>query len=160
MPVGKEPEQQDVGALVEALLGKGTYNSLQAAAALGRIGAPAVDPLVRTFADTGTNARWRVAMALARVGTPAVEALIDVVNTQEDSARHPAVWALAEIGDQRAVEPLIAALKTGRTECCRALSAAALLKLGHPDGVTAVEDEFLSGDEIFRDVVYEAQEGT
>jgi HEAT repeat protein len=160
MPVGEEPEQKDIKILVETLLGKGTYSSQEAAAALGRIGAPAVDPLVRTLTGNGTAARWRVAMALARVGTPAVEALIDVVNAQEDSARHPAVWALAEIGDQRAVEPLIRALKTGRTDCCRALSAAALLKLGHPDGVAAVEDEFLSKDEFFRDFVFEALEGT
>jgi HEAT repeat protein len=152
--------RKEIVALTEILLKGDTYSSLQAAGALGKIGAPAVDPLVKSLTDSGTAARWAVAMALARVGPSAVEALINVVKAEHDEAMNPAVWALAEIGDHRAVEPLIAAMRAGRTECCRALTAAALLKIGHPDGVAAVEKDLLSADEAFRGLVFEALEGT
>jgi HEAT repeat protein len=158
--VVEQKERKEIGTLVEILLNGSTYGRLQAAEALGKAGAPAVDPLVEALTDPGTCARWNVAMALAKVGSPAVEALIETVKTEDDSVRNPAVWALAEIGDPRAVEAMIAAMKSGRSECCRALSAAALLKLGHPDGVAAVEEELKSADENFRGVVYEALEGS
>jgi HEAT repeat protein len=161
MPVVQDQtERREIGALMETLLNGDTYGSLQAAGDLGRIGAPAVDPLVQHLTDSGASARWHIAVALARVGPPAVEALIDVVKTEEEPIQNPAIWALAEIGDHRAVEPLIAAMKTGKSECCRALTAAALLKLGHPAGVAAVNEELLSEDENFRGLVFEALEGT
>lgn len=161
MPVAVEQqEQREIAALVETLLNGNTYGRLQAAEALGEIGEPSVRPLVRALIARNTHARWNIAMALARVGTPAVEPLITVVNTQDDAVRSPAVWALAEIGDTRAVEAMIAAMKNGRSECCRALSAAALLKLGHPAGVAAVEKELLSAHQTFQELVFEALEGT
>jgi HEAT repeat protein len=79
---------------------------------------------------------------------------------ENDHVRNPAVWALAEIGDPRAVGPLVAVMRTGKSECCRALTAAALLKIGNPDGVAAVEEALLSEDESFRGFVFEALEGT
>jgi HEAT repeat protein len=157
MPVAEE--QKDVRDLIQTLLKGGTYGSMQAAEALGRIGAPAVGPLVQTLTDPGTCARWSVAIALARVGVPAVEALIEVVNTRDDLIRNPTVWALAEIGDPRAVEPLLGVMKNGGTDCCRGLAAAALMKLGHPAGVAAVEEALLSANETFQSVVFEAVEG-
>jgi HEAT repeat protein len=161
MPVVEvRTEQRDIVALMENLLYGDTYGSLQAAGALGKIGAPAVAPLVQTLTHSGATARWNVAMALASVGTPAVDALIEVVNTQEDPVRNPAIWALGRIGDPRAVEPLIAAVKTGKTESCRGLAAAALLKLGYPAGVAAVEEELRLADGTVRGIVLEAVEGT
>jgi HEAT repeat protein len=159
MPViGERTERRGIVALMEALLNGDTYGSLQAAGALGRIGAPAVGPLVQALTDTAMTARWRVAIALASVGAPAAEALIEVVETQKDSVRNPAIWALGRIGDPRAVEPLIAAMKTGRNESCRGLAAAALLKLGYPAGVAAVEDELRLADETVRGFALEAVE--
>lgn len=156
----EQKEPAEVMALVQSLLKEGPYGSLQVAETLERIGTPVVGPLLQILTDPGTTARWSVAMALARVGSPAVEPLIEVVNTRDDAVRNPAIWALAEIGDPRAVDPLITAMKSGRTECCRALTAAALLKLGHPDGVAAVEKELRSKDKTFKGFVYEALEGT
>jgi HEAT repeat protein len=146
----------ELAGLVNTLLHGDTYGSLQAAGRLGRSGAPAVDPLVQVLTHSETIPRWSVAMALARVGTPAVEALVGIVNMEDDHVRNPAIWALAEIGDHRAVEPLIVAMREGKTECCRALTAAALLKLGYPAGVAAVEEDLLSADENFRNFVFEA----
>lgn len=150
----------EVTALIKTLMHGDTYSSLQAVGELEKIGAPAVGPLVQVLTHSQTIPRWGVAMALARVGAPAVEALINATNTENDHIRNPAVWALAEIGDHRAVEPLIAVMKAGESECCRALTAAALLKIGHPAGVAAVEEDLKSADESFRGFVLEALEGT
>ncbi|MDN7024883.1 HEAT repeat domain-containing protein [Methanoculleus sp. FWC-SCC1] len=162
-PTQTEEEQkvrQDVAALLDTLLHGDTYSRLQAAGALGRIGEPAVDPLVQTLTDKETKARWNVAMALARVGEPAVGSLITITTTADDQVRNAAVWALAEIGDARAVEPLTAILRGEHSECCRALTAAALLKIGDPAGVAAVGEELAAGGGAFEGLVMEAYEGT
>ncbi|MCC7565214.1 MAG: HEAT repeat domain-containing protein [Methanomicrobiaceae archaeon] len=157
MPVVEEKQARpEMAGLMEALLNGDTYSSLQAAGELAKIGAPAVDPLVQVLSDSGTHSRWSVAMALARVGSPAVEALIEAMKTEHDPVRNPAVWALAEIGDSRAVEPLIAVMRSGGSECCRALTAAALLKIGHPAGVAAVREDLRTADDVFREMVSEA----
>lgn len=148
--VEEQTERQEIAVLMDALQNGDTYGSLQAAGELGRIGAPAVGPLVQALTDTGTTTRWRIAIALAGVGTPATGALIDVVKRERDGVRNPAIWALGRIGDPRAVEPLIAVMKTGRTESSRGLAAAALLKLGHPAGVAAAEEELRWADETIR----------
>ncbi|HDR74026.1 MAG TPA: HEAT repeat domain-containing protein [Methanoculleus sp.] len=152
-------ERNDIADLMATLQNGNSYTRLQAARALGEIGAPAVGPLVQALTDRGTCFRWTIAIALARVGLPAVESLIDVVTTRDDPVRNPAVWALAEIGDTRAVEPLLEVMVNGATDCSRGLAAAALLKLGHSAGVAAVEKELLSANETFKGVVFEAVEG-
>jgi HEAT repeat protein len=153
--VEKKTENPEIAALMVTLEKGNTYGSLQAATALGRIGAPAVGPLVQALTDDATTARWRIAIALACVGTAATEALIGVVNAGKDPAVNPAIWALGRIGDPRAVEPLVAAMKCGRTESCRGLAAAALMKLGHPAGVAAVEEALPQADETVRAFVFE-----
>lgn len=146
--------------LMYALLNGDTYTSLQAISALGALGAPAVGPLVRALLAVDSNARWTVAMALARTGREAVEPLIEVVLGSDDAIKNPAIWALAEIGDQRAVDPLVGTLRTSQSECCRALTAAALLKLGDPAGIAEVERAFERFGRQFEDHTMEAFEGT
>jgi HEAT repeat protein len=153
--VEEQTERQEIAVLMDTLQNGDTYGSLQAAEKLGRIGALAVGPLVQVLTDNGTTAPWRIAIALARVGTPATEALIEVVNTGKDQAVNPAIWALGMTGDPRAVEPLVAAMKAGRTESSRGLAAAALMRLGHPAGVAAVEEELKGADETVRAFVLE-----
>ena len=149
-----------VRELIQVMLNADTYTSLQAISALGALGAPAVGPLVRALLAVDSNARWTVAMALARTGREAVEPLIEVVLGSDDAIKNPAIWALAEIGDQRAVDPLVGTLRTSRSECCRALTAAALLKLGDPAGIAEVEKTFEQSGEGFRGLAMEAFEGT
>ena len=78
----------------------------------------------------------------------------------DDEIKNPAIWALAEIGDPRAVDPLVGALRTSQAEWCRALTAAALLKLGDPAGSAEVEKEFEQAGEAFTGLAMEAFEGT
>lgn len=156
----REENTAEIQELVHTMLAADTYTSLQAISALGTIGAPAVRPLVEALLAAGNDARWTVAMALARTGVPAVEPLIGVVLVADDEIKNPAIWALAEIGDPRAVNPLVGTLRTSRSECCRALTAAALLKLGDPAGIVEVEKEFEQSGGEFRGLAMEAFEGT
>ena len=149
-----------VRELIQVMLNADTYTSLKAIADLGEIGAPAVGPLVQTLLSTESNARWTVAMALARLGAEAVEQLVGVVLVTDDEIKNPAIWALAEIGDPRAVSPLVETLQTSKSECCRALTAAALLKLGDPAGIAEVERAFERFGRQFEDHTMEAFEGT
>jgi len=156
----QEETTAEVRELVHVMLNADTYTSLQAISTLGAIGAPAVGPLVETLLAAGSDARWTVAMALARTGEPAVEPLIGVVLVADDELKNPAIWALAEIGDPRAVNPLVGTLKSGQSECCRALTAAALLKLGDPAGIAEVWKVFDREGEPFRGLAMEVLEGT
>ncbi|MDK2889918.1 MAG: hypothetical protein PWR21_550 [Methanoculleus sp.] len=156
----REEDNTEIRALMHAMLNGDTYTSLQAIGALGAMGTPAVGPLVRTLLAVDSDARWSVAMALARAGAEAVEPLVGVVLVADDEIKNPAIWALAEIGDPRAVDPLVGTLRASRSECCRALTAAALLKLGDPAGIAEVEKAFEQSGEGFRGLAMEAFEGT
>ncbi|WP_292364858.1 MULTISPECIES: HEAT repeat domain-containing protein [unclassified Methanoculleus] len=156
----REEDNTEIRALMHAMLNGDTYTSLQAIGALGAMGAPTVGPLVQALLNVDSNARWTVAMALARAGTDAVEPLVGVVLVADDEIKNPAIWALAEIGDPRAVDPLVGTLRASRSECCRALTAAALLKLGDPAGIAEVEKAFEQSGEGFRGLAMEAFEGT
>jgi len=115
---------------------------------------------VQALLAADSDARWTVAMALARTGAEAVEPLIGLLLVVDDELKNPAVWALAEIGDPRAVDPLVGVLRTSQSECCRALTAAALLKLGDPAGIAEVEKAFEQLGEAFTGLAMEAYEGT
>ena len=156
----KEGDNTEVRELMHVMLNADTYTSLQAIGALGAIGAPAVGPLVQALLAADSDARWTVAMALARIGAEAVEPLTGVVLVADDEIKNPAIWALAEIGDPRAVNPLIGTLRTSQSECCRALTAAALLKLADPAGIAEVERVFEQSGEAFTGLAMEAFEGT
>jgi len=151
----------EVRELMHTMLTGDTYTGLQAIKALGAIGVPAIGPLMEALTAADSNARWIVAMALARVGSDATEPLIEIVRTADDTVTDPAVWALAEIGDSRAVGPLVAVLQDDhRSGCCRALTAAALLKLGDSVGIARVQEAFDLSGEGFAGIAMEAYEGT
>lgn len=167
MPCGEERAgKEDIPLLIEALQYGDTRGSMAAAAALGRIGAPAVRPLVQALTGTAAAARWRVALALTRVGWPAARPLIEVLNTEAEeeeedgAALNPAIWALGRVGDARAVKPLVAVMKNGGTESCRGLAAAALLRLGYPGGVAAVKSVLCLEETVLGAFVLEEVEGT
>lgn len=149
-----------VSELLDVLVGNDTYRSLQAMNSLREIGMPAVAPLMELLMTGTGNVRWRAAMALARVGPYSVEPLIDAARKREESIKNPAVWALSEIGSQDAVAPLINVLETEDSECCRIITAAALLKINHPDGVQAVQREIERSGEEFEGRVTEALVGS
>jgi len=161
MADGEEKQTQDeVSMHVKSLMQRDIYHSLMEATELGKIGAPAVGPLMDELASENTTARWRAMMGLARVGRPAVPALMDALKRDDEQLRTAAVWALAEIGDETCVDSLIETLNSSSSESCQALTAAALLKIHTPAGVAAVERKMQAADKEFQDTVSVALYGT
>ena len=78
-----------------------------------RIGAADLDGLIAALKEEDWKTRQEACFALGRFGAPAVEPLIGVLQDAEagEYARGHAMLALAEIGDARAVAPLQAALE-------------------------------------------------
>jgi len=75
------------------------------ASALGKIGEPAVGPLIHALKDVDTS------KALIKVGIPAVDSLIQLLRDSNETVRCRVSYSLGEIKDIRAVEPLIQSLK-------------------------------------------------
>jgi HEAT repeat protein len=160
MPEDAQEKTGNVMQLVKNLQEESLYGSLQAIDALGKIGEPAIAPLIKLLTSGNQNIRWKSAMALARVGSLSVEPLIEVTSIKDEAIRNPAIWALSEIGSKKAVKPLISIMQQEPSECCRVLTAAALLKLGDPDGINAVYQEFERSGEEFGGLVSEAFRGS
>ncbi len=150
----------DVAQLVQRVQDGAIYGGFAAMHSLGAVGEPAIGPLMDLLTGADHNVRWRSAMALARVGTPSVDPLIDAAAAGNETIKNPAIWALAEIGDTRAVGPLIAFMREEPSDCCRAMTAAALIKLGAFTGVAAAYEECERSGEEFRGLVREAYWGT
>jgi len=156
----KQISGKSMGQLVNAVQEKGLNEGFGAMEELREIGMPAVAPLVELLISGNQNIRWRSAMALARVGEYSVEPLIEAAGTRDVSIKNPAIWALAEIKSPNAVQPLINIMQEEESECCRILTAAALLKIDDPEGIAAVNREFERSGEEFRGRVDEAFSGS
>jgi HEAT repeat protein len=72
--------------------------------ALGKIGSPALIPLLNALKDVDAVG------ALKKIGSPAIEPLIQLLNNENDVLRRRAVQTLGLIKDVRAIEPLIQSL--------------------------------------------------
>lgn len=85
-----------------------------AAQALGEIGKPAVEPLIKALKDGNSSIRTRVsaAYALGMINdTRVVESLIQALKDRNSNVRYWAAEALGELKDCQAIEPLTLALK-------------------------------------------------
>ena len=103
-----EAAAEAVPMLIQALHDEYEPVRLNAAYALGAIGAPAVPKLIETLNDKNAPTRRIAAYALAAVGAPAVPAVSEALGHTEDTTRIEAAYALAQMGS--AAEPAIPAL--------------------------------------------------
>lgn len=87
---------------------------LNAAYALGAMGAPAVPELIAALNDENGPTRRMAAYGLAAVGEAAVPALSEALQHTEENVRVEATYALAQIG--AAAEPAIPALMERRKD--------------------------------------------
>lgn len=130
--------KRDVQGLIKSLSYQKRDNVRQAAAeALGKIGVPAVEPLIAALKDR--NMQKATTEALRKIGTPAVEPLIAALRNQEIDVCKAAAEVLGKIGDARAVEPLIVAFK-GRSWQVQEAAAAALKDIGGPEAERVLEE--------------------
>lgn len=106
---------------------------------LGKIGKPAIGPLIAALKDEEGNIRNGAARALGEIGDPeAVEELIQTLKDSNDLVRISSAKALGDIKDSRAIEPLISALSDTRVNV-RKEAVIALGKFKDPriaDGLT------------------------
>jgi HEAT repeat protein len=121
-----------VEALIVALDDSDPFVSMSAGQALGKIGTPAVEPLIANLRSNNPNIRRNAAWALGQIGMPAVQRLITLLSDSNPDVRRGAAKALGEVGDSRAVDPLIAALKSSDSDAFRKDVAGALGKIKDP----------------------------
>lgn len=110
-----------------------TYRvSMCAVWAFGRIGRPAVGPLIATGSDDAVP-------ALREIGSEAVEPLINALDGGDEKTQRLAVRALAEIPDGRSEAPLARVAGDGsRPDAIRVEAARALGKRGFPGTADAL----------------------
>jgi len=70
----------------------------------------AVEPLIAAFGPHYSWGTKTIAAAIVKLGEPAVKPLINALKNGDKPVREGAALTLGEIGDSRAVEPLVAAL--------------------------------------------------
>jgi len=109
-------DPQAIGPLIDAFrVESGDTEDItawqNAAQALARLGAPAIEPLIAALADEDWNVRTWSADALGLLGSPqAVGPLISALSDAERQVRIDATVALGKIGDASAAEALVARL--------------------------------------------------
>jgi HEAT repeat protein len=102
-----------VGPLIDVLNEEDAERREEAVGALSKIGAPAIDPLVRVLAYMGMGPHRRAAAARALgliADSRAVPGLVDALHQRDADVHKEAALALGRIGDQQALPSLIVAL--------------------------------------------------
>lgn len=85
-------------------------NGITVAQALGRLGPPAVDGLIKALRSEHKDVRWRAAEALGDIGDPrAIDALTQAGSDEESFVRSSAAQALKKIAGH-AIDPLLKAI--------------------------------------------------
>jgi HEAT repeat protein len=98
--------------LIDALKAESAEIRLNAAYALGEIGAPLdtiLPALISRLTDPEWNVRRLVVRALVTVGAPAVDSLIQALNSDDPDLRRMAERALSDIGTPQARRAIAAA---------------------------------------------------
>jgi HEAT repeat protein len=105
-----EQTSNSVVRLVADLQSGDEFARAQAAFALGMLGEPAVQPLIRLLIHPNHEVRMRAAWAIGVIGHAALPELLDVADDSDPALRAEAVRVLGAIGEGRAINQLILAL--------------------------------------------------
>ena len=135
--------------LIGEVKGADTRFRIIASDILADIGAASVPPLIEGMRDESSEIQDAAGAILAKIGSPAVLSLIAGLKEVESPMAMRCASALGNIRDERAVEPLLEAMKSGHSTL-RSESAEALIKIGAPSTASlireAFETESASGD--------------
>ncbi|WAC05712.1 MAG: HEAT repeat domain-containing protein [Methanoregula sp.] len=122
--------KKDIAGLVKALQFHDITVQSHAAQALGSLGTPAMDALVRALKKKDKHIRLGIIEALTIIRDPdAVAALTETLKDESSEVRWETAIALGEIGDELATVPLVQALKD-HDKYVRFGAAFALAKIG------------------------------
>ena len=154
--VAMNPDEKTIELLLDLLRNQdnaGLRNS--AAEAVGRIGSPATDPLIRLMGDDDEDVRKFVIDVMGFIGSPAfVPALLDALGDPDLNVASAAAEHLGNIGDSRAVSDLIKAVINNNSILFRFSALTALGKLTSHVSVPS-EILLLADQDILRKSVYE-----
>lgn len=138
-----------VSLLIGELKGTDVRFRIIASDILADIGAASVPALIEVMRDESSEIQDAAGEILAKIGSPAVLSLIAGLKEVESPMAVRCASALGNIRDERAVEPLLEAMKSDYL-VLRDESAEALIKIGGPSVASlireAFETESLSGD--------------
>ncbi len=119
--IGRSDPTTMVPILVELLKHKQMGTRLNAVKALGEIGSEEAIPVLAALIDSGSAKRVRdreeaevrqlAVAALGKIGGKAVPELVKITRNKGSSLRVDAIRALSSLGDEKAVQPLLDALK-------------------------------------------------
>ena len=110
-----------------------------AAAALAKVGEPALTPLVEALQDSQYPVRQAVALALGELkNTRAVEPLIGALGDDHEYVRQAAAASLSKTGDARAVQPLIGTTRDDNV-LVRRMAVIALGQIGDDSALPSLE---------------------
>jgi HEAT repeat protein len=65
-----------------------------------------IHDLLTLLSESNIDSRWRAAAALGRAGSQAVDPLLKKLFDDDENVRVLAIWALGRIGDSRAIDPI------------------------------------------------------
>lgn len=135
--LGEIEDPAAVAPLIQLLKSESPGSRVQKHAvwALGRIGSPALTPLIEALNDENKSVREKAADALGLIkDSRAVQPLFRALEDEYWPVRKATAIALGRIGDEAAVKPLLAALED-EYEAVRDKAKEALDQLGYqPDG--------------------------
>jgi bilin biosynthesis protein len=147
--VEKMEKKRDVDGLIEILRRDNWTHKRKAAAALERIGAPAVEALIIALEDENRYVRRMAALILGTIkDRRAVEPLIKALKDRDTNVRRYAADSLGKLKDKRAIEPLILALKEEK-DSVRWIIALALQKLGGEKRIDTLMQTLESRQDLF-----------
>ena len=119
--IGRTDPKTMVPILVELLEHKQMGTRLNAVKALGEIGSEEAIPVLAALIDSGSAKREKdrevaevrqlAVAALGKIGGKAVPELVKITQNKGSSLRVDAIRALSSLGDEKAVQPLLDALK-------------------------------------------------
>jgi HEAT repeat protein len=119
--VGKSDPTTMVPILIELLKHNQMGTRLNAVKALGEIGSEEAIPVLAALVESGSAKRKRdreeaevrqlAVAALGKIGGKAVPELVKITQNKGSSLRVDAIRALSALGDEKAVQPLLDALK-------------------------------------------------
>jgi HEAT repeat protein len=122
----------EIDELLEVLISAGEDSREEAALALGRFGAAAVERLAAISATGDADARWWAARALAEVGREgAVPPLVSILDDPDPDVRACAALALGRVGDGSAA-PALAARLGDESTFVASIASDALSMVGEP----------------------------